>query len=137
MKYFEIELKKFITKEDGTQVEDGTQTYRLRLTSSNAIHLEEKKKKSILDLVADVSISNIVDTLEYMCKDADNKFGHKEASSLYDQLIDNDYTLERILVEVIYGCLVHSGFLTKEELEEQQTQAKQAKEKLKQKILEM
>lgn len=138
MKYYELELTKYITKEDGTQIEDGKQTYKLRLTSSNAIALETKMGgKSILDIMGNCSVTTIVKILEYMCKDSNNNFGHKEASSLYDQLVDNGYTLEKILTDVIYECLVHSGFLTKEELVEMMETKEQAQEKMKSKILEL
>lgn len=117
MKYYELELKNF--EENGNElIENGTKTYRLRLTSSNAVALENVAHRSIIDIVGDVSITNIVKVLEYMGKDAEHNFGYKEASSLYDQLCYNGYTMEDVIVDVIYGCLVHSGFLKKEELEE-------------------
>ena len=54
-----------------------------------------------------------------------------------DKLIDNGYTLEKILYDVIYEALVVSGFLTKEELMETKKSSEQLLEKNKEKIQEV
>lgn len=122
MKYYELVL--------------GEETYKLRLTSSNCVALEQRTKKSVLDAVQDYSITNIITILEYMCKTKENNFGQKDAQELYDKLVDNGYTLYDIIYKVIYEGLVVSGFLTEEELKEMIDQVNQGKKKLKSKIQE-
>lgn len=117
MKYYDLELTNYEEK-DNEIVENGKKIYRLRLSSSNAINLEKVCNKSVIDIMSDVSVTNIVRILEYMGKDSEHNFGHKEASSLYDQLIMNGYTMEQIVTDIIYEVMVLAGFLTKEELVE-------------------
>ena len=120
MKYYELVL--------------GEETYKLRLTSSNCVALEQIAKKGILDLVQDYSITNIIRVLEYMCKSKENNFGQKDAQELYDKLVDNGYTLYDIIYKVIYEGLVISGFLTQEELKEMIQTVNEGKKKIKEQV---
>lgn len=120
MKYYELQL--------------GDKTYQLRLTSSNCVALEQKTGKNILDLVQDYSITNITRILEYMCKSKEANFGQKEAQQLYDELVDNGYTLYDIIYKVLYEGLVFSGFLTEEELKEMIETVDKGKKKVKDQI---
>lgn len=104
MKYYELELN--------------DKTIKLRLTSSDCITIEEKNKCKILKYIQDSSITTMTTLLMYMCRSDKPNFSMKDASALYDELIDNGYTMETILYNVIYEGLVVSGFLTKEQLEE-------------------
>lgn len=120
MKYYELVL--------------GEETYKLRLTSSNCVALEQITKKGILDLVQDYSITNVIRILEYMCKSKENNFGQKDAQDLYDKLVDNGYTLYDIIYKVIYEGLVISGFLTQEELKEMIQTVNEGKKKIKEQV---
>lgn len=122
MKYFELELE--------------GQTIELRMTTSNAKSLESKTGKSIFDLVQDMSVTNISKMLLYLLKGKKDNISEKEADELVDKLIDNGYTFERIMMEVIFEALVVSGFLSKEQLEEAKTLKEEVKEKNKKKVIE-
>jgi transcriptional regulator CtsR len=122
MKYFELELE--------------GQTIELRMTTSNAKTLESKTGKSIFDLVQDMSVTNISKMLMYLLKGKKDNVCEKEADELVDKLVDNGYTYERIMMEVIFEALVVSGFLSREQLEEAKTLKEEVKEKNKKKVLE-
>lgn len=122
MKYFELEL-------DGETIE-------LRMTTTNAKVLESKTGKSIFDLVGDMSVTNISKMLMYLLKGKKENTSEKEADELVDKLIDNEYTYERIMMEVIFEALVVSGFLSKEQLEETKTLKEEVKESNKKKVME-
>jgi transcriptional regulator CtsR len=122
MKYFELELE--------------GQTIELRMTTSNAKTLESKTGKSIFDLVQDMSVTNISKMLMYLLKGKKDNVCEKEADELVDKLVDNGYTYERIMMEVIFEALVVSGFLSREQLEEAKTLKEEVKENNKKKVLE-
>ena len=122
MKYFEFEL-------DGETIE-------LRMTTTNAKVLESKTGKSIFDLVQDMSVTNISKMLMYLLKGKKDNISEKEADELTDKLVDNGYTFEKIMMEVIFEALVVSGFLSKEQLEEAKTLKEEVKENNKKKVIE-
>lgn len=122
MKFYELEL-------DGETIE-------LRMTTSNAKQLESKTGKSIFDLVQDMSVTNISKMLMYLLKGKKENTNEKEADELVDKLVDNEYTYEKIMMEVIFEALVVSGFLSKEQLEEAKTLKEEVKENNKKKVLE-
>lgn len=122
MKYFELEL-------DGETIE-------LRMTTTNAKTLESKTGKGIFDLVQDMSVTNISKMLLYLLKGKKDNVCEKEADELVDKLVDNGYTYERIMMEVIFEALVVSGFLSKEQLEEAKTLKEEVKKNNKKKVLE-
>jgi Na+/melibiose symporter-like transporter len=122
MKYFELEL-------DGETIE-------LRMTTTNAKSLESKTGKSIFELVGDMSVTNISKMLMYLLKGKKDNVCEKEADELVDKLIDNGYTFEKIMMEVIFEALVVSGFLSKEQLEEAKILKEEVKEKNKKKVIE-
>lgn len=122
MKYFELEL-------DGETIE-------LRMTTTNAKTLESKTGKSIFDLVQDMSVTNISKMLLYLLKGKKDNVCEKEADELVDKLVDNGYTYERIMMEVIFEALVVSGFLSKEQLEEAKTLKEEVKKSNKRKVIE-
>lgn len=104
MKYFEVELNGEVIK--------------LRLTSSDCVEIEKKTGKSILDIIDEYSITTIVMFLKYMRRSELPQFSDKDAYELYDKLIDNGYTMERIVFDVVYEALCVSGFFKKEKLVE-------------------
>lgn len=122
MKFFEFELN--------------GETIELRMTTSNAKTLESKTGKSIFDLLQDMSVTNISKMLMYLLKGKKDNTNEKEADELVDKLIDNGYTFERIMMEIIFEALVVSGFLTKEQLEEAKQMKKEAQENNKKKAIE-
>jgi cysteinyl-tRNA synthetase len=122
MKYFELELE--------------GKTIELRMTTANAKSLESKTGKSIFDLVQDMSVTNISKMLMYLLKGKKDNVCEKEADELVDKLVDNGYTYEKIMMEIIFEALVVSGFLSKEQLEEAKTLKEEVKEKNKKKVLE-
>ena len=122
MKFYELEL-------DGEIIE-------LRMTTTNAKTLESKTGKSIFDLVSDMSVTNISKMLMYLMKGKKDNVNEKEADELVDKLVDNGYTYEKIMMEVIFEALVVSGFLSKEQLEEAKTMKEEVKESNKKKAME-
>lgn len=99
------------------EVELNGETIKLRLRSVDICELEEKNKKSIIDLMKDVSQTTIIMFLMYMRRFEIPNYSKKEASELYDKFIDNDYTMQDVVFKVIYEGLVVSGVMTKQELE--------------------
>lgn len=111
MKYFELELN--------------GKVIRFRLTTSECISLEEKNKCKMLDFIRDYSHTTLVTLLQSLRKAEVPNFSKADACNLMDELIDNGYTLEAILYDVIYKALVVSGFLTKEELDQMKKQTEE------------
>lgn len=122
MKYFELPL-------DGETIE-------LRMTTTNAKALENKTGRSIFDLVSDMSVTNISKMLMYLMKGKKENVNEKETDELVDKLIDNGYTYERIMMEIIFEALVVSGFLSQEQLEEATTLKEEVKKSNKKKVME-
>lgn len=104
MKYFELELNGEIIK--------------FRLTSNDCMAIEKKFNKSIMEYVSNLSITTVITLLMYMRRSDVPNFSEKDASALYDTLIDNDYTITTIISDVIMEALAISGFMSKKELEE-------------------
>lgn len=98
------------------EIELNGETIKLRLTSEAIMEIEKKNNKSILDLMKEVSQTNIVMILMYMRRFEIPNYSQKEASELYDKFIDNDYSMQDVLFKVIYEGLVVSGVMTKGEL---------------------
>lgn len=103
MKYFEIELK--------------GQPVKLRLTGEHCIEIEKKYNTKMLDYIKDYSNTTIITLLKYLRRSELPQFSEKDANSLYDDFVDEGFTLDKIVYDVIYEALVVSGFLTKEDLE--------------------
>lgn len=102
MKCYEIELNGEIIK--------------LRLTSELIMEIEKKNNKSIIEIMKDISQTNIVMLLMYMRRFEIPNYSQKEASELYDKFIDNDYSMQDVVFKVVYEGLVVSGVMTKGEL---------------------
>lgn len=108
MKFYELELNGEIIK--------------FRLTSNDCMVIEKKTNMSIIDYVQNMSMTTIIDLLMYMRRSEVANFSQKDASELFDKLVDNGYTMAEIITDVILEALVVSGFMKKEDL-------KKAKEK--------
>ena len=102
MKCYEIELNGEIIK--------------LRLTSEAIMEIEKKNNKSIIEIMKDISQTNIIMLLMYMRRFEIPNYSQKEASQLYDKFIDNEYSMQDVVFKVIYEGLVVSGVMTKGEL---------------------
>jgi len=117
MKYYEIDLN--------------GETIKFRLTTADAVTLESKTNTKMMDLVMDYSHTTIATMIRYLRRSEIDNFSDKDAYALIDKLIDNGYTIERIVYDIIFEALVVSGFLTKEQLEEVKKELKDSQEKVK------
>lgn len=120
MKYYEIDLN--------------GETIKFRLTTADAVTLESKTNTKMMDLVMDYSHTTIATMIRYLRRSEVDNFSDKDAYALIDKLIDNGYTIERIVYDIIFEALVVSGFLSKEQLEEVKMELKTSQEKTKEKI---
>ena len=113
---------------------------KLRLTSGECIEIENATKKSILEYVQEESMTMMCTLLRYMVKEIDGveqkNFSLKNATALFDELIDSGLTLKQILMDVIYETLVVSGFLEEEEWAEMKAAQTHASKKVQQKAVE-
>lgn len=119
------------------EVELNGETIKLRLRSVDICELEEKNKKSIIDLMKDVSQTTIIMFLMYMRRFEIPNYSKKEASELYDKFIDNDYTMQDVIFNVIYEGLVVSGVMTKGELTSLKEAMGLTQKKIKEKLEEI
>lgn len=122
MKFYELDLN--------------GQTIKLRLKSADSVVIEKKTGVKLLDFIQDYSITAVITMLTYLRRSDVPNFSEKEAYDLYDELVDNGYTLEKIMYDVIFEALVVSGFLSKGELEEMKVAKEKTQEKKKKEILE-
>lgn len=122
MKFYEIDLN--------------GETIKFRLTTADAVTLESKTNTKMMDLVMDYSHTTIATMIRYLRRSEIDNFSDKDAYALIDKLIDNGYTIERIVYDIIFEALVVSGFLTKEQLEEVKRELKTAQEKTKAEVKE-
>ena len=104
MKYHVIEL-------EGEDV-------NFRLTSSDCVELEKKTGKAVQEYIQNVSNTSCVTLLKYMRRSSIPTFSDKDANTLYDKLIDNDYSLESIYMDIILPTCVVSGLLTQSNLDD-------------------
>lgn len=99
----------------------------MRLNSSDCEKIEKQYNCTLIDYVQQGSVTSLVTLLQYMRAGAGETFTRNMAYGFYDELVDNGYTIEKILTEIIYEALVVSGVLSKEDLED----IKNEKEKIK------
>lgn len=127
MKYYTFNY----TNKEGEQKE-----LHLRLTSADAMEIENIKKKTITEFLQEESMSMIITMLRYLRKWEDKNYSLNNAQVLYDELIDSGLSMKSIIIDVIYEALVVSGFLEKEMWEEMKKSIKQTEKKAKELILE-
>ena len=127
MKYYTFNY----TNKEGEEKE-----LHLRLTSADAMEIENIKKKTITEFLQDESMSMIITMLRYLRKWEDKNFSLNNAQTLYDELIDSGMSMKSIILDVIYEALVISGFLEKDVWEEMKAKIKTTQDKAKELILE-
>lgn len=100
----------------------------LRLTSSDAIKIEDTYKVKLLDFIQDYSIKTVVTLLRYMRKGATGKpQSQEDAENLFDRLVDSGLALENILTDIIMPACEKSGLLTESDLQLIQEKKEEAK----------
>ena len=109
----------------------------LRLTSIDCENIEKQFNCTLINYVQQSSITSLINLLFYMRKGAGENFTKNMAYSFYDELVDSGFTIESILMEIIYPALVVSGVLSeddfkgiKEEREKVKNMTLEEKEKL-------
>ena len=87
----------------------------MRLNSSDCEKIEKQYNCTLIDYVQQGSVTSLITLLQHMRMGAGENFTRNMAYGFYDELIDAEYTIERILMEIIYPTLVVSGVLSKED----------------------
>ena len=121
MKYTETTIK----DNEGKEI-----VLKFRLTSSNAMALEDKFKKPVVEYLQEESMTMIITMLRYMLMWNEPNIGIQKASEIYDMLIENGWTYKKIIQDIIYETLVVSGFLEKSQWEEMKKETAEAVKKL-------
>lgn len=88
----------------------------MRLNSSDCEKIEKQYSCTLLDYVQQGSVTSLVTLLQYMRNGAGEVFTRNMAYGFYDELVDNGYTIEKILMDIIYETLVVSGIISEEDL---------------------
>lgn len=90
----------------------------MRLTSQDSIKIEEAYKIKLLDYVQDYSIKTIVNLLRYMRKGGGEKaFSQDDAQNFFDELVDEGWSLQKMIEDIILPTCVVSGLLTQSDLQ--------------------
>ena len=89
----------------------------MRLNSSSCEQIEKTYNCTLIDYVQQGSVTSIITLLQHMRAGADAKFTKNMAYGFYDDLVDAEYTIEKILMEIIYPTLVISGVLSQEDFD--------------------
>ncbi len=109
---------------------------RLRLRSIDSVMIEKETKCKLLDFAQDYAITSIITMLTYMRRFEIPNYSKNDAYELYDKLVDNGYTIDAILYDVIYEALAVSGFLTQADLQQMKDLREEEKAKAKNKIIQ-
>lgn len=99
----------------------------MRLNSSSCEQIEKTYNCRLLDFVQQGSVTSLITLLQHMRIGAGENFTRNMANGFYDELVDNEYTIEKILMEIIYPTLVVSGVLSQEDF----NSIKEEREKIK------
>ena len=104
MKYFTIDL-------NGKDI-------NFRLTSQDSIKIEKTYNVKPFDYIQDYSITTIINLLRYMRRGGgEPSFSQDDAEKFFDELVDNEWSLEKIVKEIIMPTCQVSGLLTKSDLQ--------------------
>lgn len=95
----------------------GEKEINLRLNSLDCETIEKQYNCTLIDYVQQGSIGSLVTLLQYMRHGTGENFTKNMAHGFYDELVDEGYTIETILMELIYPTLVVSGVLSQEDLD--------------------
>lgn len=87
-----------------------------RLTSQDCVKIEEQCKVKLLDYITDYSMTTIINLLYFMRRGAEQGFTKNEAFDLFDELADAEWSLEKIIKEIILPTAMVSGLLKKSDL---------------------
>lgn len=90
----------------------------MRLNSIDCEKIEKTYNCTLIDYVQQGSVTSLVTLLQYMRAGTGETFTRNMAYGFYDELIDSGYTIEKILMEIIYETLVVSGVISKEDLDD-------------------
>lgn len=107
-----------------------TKTLRLRLTSGNVRTLEKEIGKSVLEYIEEQTVPTATTILRFARMFEDRTITINQAEQIYDELIDDGYTLKKVFY-LLYETLVVSGFLEKSEWEEMKATSEDVLKKLK------
>lgn len=99
----------------------------MRLNSMDCEKIEKQYNCTLLDFVQQGSVTSLITLLQYMRNGTGETFTKNMAYSFYDELVDNGFTIERILMDIIYETLVVSGIISQEDLKN----IKEEREKIK------
>ena len=95
----------------------------LRLVSEDMIKIEETYKVKLIDFIQDYSIKTIVTLLRYMLKGAKKApVSQNEAQDLFDELVDNKWSLAQIVGSLIMPACEASGLLSESDLQKIKTE---------------
>ncbi len=114
MRYFTFELN--------------NEEINMRLNSSDCEKIEKTYNCTLLDYVQQGSVTSLVTLLQYMRTGAGETFTRNMAYGFYDELVDNGYTIEKILMDIIYETLVVSGVISREDLDNIKNERNRIKE---------
>ena len=84
--------------------------YHFKFKSKKCIDLEKMTGKRFIDLLQDISMSNVLLLLKAAVVEPVNF----DANDLFDDLLE-EYSLENVMLDVIYETAVISGIISKEQ----------------------
>ena len=100
----------------------------MRLNSSDCEKIEKQYNCTLLDYVQQGSVTSLVTLLQHMRAGSGETFTRNMAYGFYDELVDNGYTIEKILMDIIYETLVVSGVISREDLDNIKNERNKIKE---------
>ncbi len=90
----------------------------MRLRSEDALKIEKTYNVKLLDYIQDYSITTIVNLFRYMRKGGgDQSFSQDDALRFYDELVDEDWTIQTMIERIIMPTCEASGLLSKSDLQ--------------------
>ncbi len=99
-------------------IEINDKEYNFRLTSSDAVNLEKKTGKSLLEVIGETSMKSTCLLLRYCRRGGgETNFSEEDSYDFYDELADNGFALEDIQTKILLPTFVVSGLLTKSDLD--------------------
>lgn len=104
-------MKCFTFELDGKEI-------NMRLTSQDSIKIENASKVSLFEYIEKLNITSTINLLKFMRRGGGEKsFSDQDAYDFYDKLVDEDYTVEKIVKEIIMPTCQVSGLFTKDDLQ--------------------
>lgn len=103
---------------------------RFRLPSKECIELEKECGQPLMDYMDEGSMTMVIKLLKYMRKWEEPNINDNEAEKLYDLLIENGYTMKKIVNDIICETLVICGFLERADWEQMKKLKEEATKRL-------